>query len=238
MSVCVITRAQPGAQITGERIAELGHTPLIVPAADVRPTGASIVTQGVQALLMTSAAAARNALMEEAVLDLPVYAVGDSTAAAAREAGFSEVISAGGDGANLAVLAADRMKPSDGALLHIRGSEIAGDVLGMLTACGFETRFVEVYQTLDNPDFKGKITKIVQSDIGIVILHSPAGARRLVQALYGKSFDLGQWTAVGLSQACLSGLDNMGFCDLVFAEQPDELALIETIAALATQSST
>ena len=47
--------------------------------------------------------------------DLPVLAVGDATARAAREAGFESVTSAGGDVGDLAPLAAARCAPSAAA---------------------------------------------------------------------------------------------------------------------------
>jgi uroporphyrinogen-III synthase len=230
MSYCLITRAQPGALASATAVSELGYVPIVVPAAVISPTHVAISTGGVQALLMTSAAAARNTKTDAFVRALPVYAVGDATAESAIQAGFENVISAGGDGAALAVLAADRMKPSDGALLHVRGQEVAGDVAGMLSACGFETRFVEVYQTHDHPDFRADICSQLREKSGIILLHSPAGARRLNAAIANQAIGLAGWTAFGLSLACVMPIENSGFKALFSADRPDEEGLMEAIS--------
>jgi uroporphyrinogen-III synthase len=232
MTTCVVTRAQPGAVATADALAGYGHRPIVIPAAIITPTHARVERDGVQALLMTSAAAARHAKVHEGLRDLPVYAVGDATAQAAIDAGFTTVISAGGDGAALAVLAADRMKPSDGTLLHLRGSEVAGDVTGMLETCGFQTRFVEVYQTRDHPDFARKLLDTIENQEGIIIVHSPAGTRRVMTALYNCDAAFPRWSVVGLSPACLVDLQDKGFKALFSAPSPDENALMATIAAL------
>jgi uroporphyrinogen-III synthase len=250
MTTCLITRTQPGAQVSEAHVRAIGHKAIVVPAAVIIPTHAAIDGNGVQALLMTSAAAARHVVMTPALAALPVYAVGDATAEAATIAGFRTVISAGGDGATLAVLAADRMKTDAGALLHVRGTEVAGDVTGMLTACGFETRFIEIYDTRDHPDFKQNIVQHLRQEVGpkpgpkpgpergIVLFHSPAGARRLGQAIDGLDLDLRAWLAIGLSPACLIPAQNKGFGDLIAAVQPDEMALMEAVRLHATHSGT
>jgi uroporphyrinogen-III synthase len=229
VSLCLITRAQPGADATAATLRGLGHEAIPVPAAVIVPTYAHISIEGVQALLMTSAAAARNAISTPELRLLPVYAVGDATASAAVEAGYETVISAGGDGAALAVLAADRMEPKAGALLHLRGQEVAGDVTGMLNACGFQTRLLEVYQTNDHPDFGTKLNHHLRADEGFVLFHSPAGARRFGTAVLNKAHDLTKWHAIGLSPACLLPLEKLGFGVLTPALRPDEEALLEIV---------
>jgi uroporphyrinogen-III synthase len=236
MITCLITRTQPGALMTQALLEKHGYNPICVPAAIIVPTQARIDTSGVQALLMTSAAAARSIQVTPLMMALPVYAVGDATAEAAKAAGFNTVISAGGDGATLAVLAADRMKAGDGALLHLRGQEVAGDVTAMLSACGFETRFIEVYQTHDDPAFRADIAHHLKQSAGLVLFHSPAGARRFALAIDGAGIDLRGWGAAGLSHACVLPLQNMGFEGTFYASQPDEAALVDAIFAYVAQS--
>lgn len=229
MKACVITRTEPGAHATAEAVRDLGLTPLIMPAARVEITPATLELEGVQALLMTSAAAARAIQVTETLKALPLYAVGDATAEAAIAAGFETVISAGGDGATLAVLAADRMSPRQGALLHLRGREVAGDVTGMLRACGFEARHVEVYATHDHPDFKANIAGLLAKDSGFILIHSPAGARRLASAVSELGVGLAAWRIVGLSAACIKPLEALGFKSTRVAETPDEDALMDAL---------
>ena len=229
MKACVITRTEPGAHATSKAVRGLGLTPLIMPAARVEITPATLDLTGVQALLMTSAAAARAIQVSETLRALPLYAVGDATAEAAVAAGFENVTSAGGDGATLAVLAADRMSPRQGALLHLRGREVAGDVTGMLRACGFEARHIEVYATHDNPDFKTNITEQLTKQSGFILIHSPAGGRRLTAAVSDRVMNLGAWHVVGLSFACVKPLEELEFKSINIADSPDEEALMATL---------
>lgn len=231
MSICLITRTQPGADASVEALRHLGFEAVAVPAAIIEPVPALIDLEGVQALLMTSAAAARHVSLSPQLLALPVYAVGDMTAAIAGDIGFETVISAGGDGAALAVLAADRLKPNEGALLHIRGQEVAGDVTGMLNACGFETRFQEVYRTIDEPHFRARMQDFISHNNGAIIIHSPAGGRRIAAALTGFEKHLHRWTIFGLSSPCNGPLGTFGFKARFYAEKPDEKVLIDMISA-------
>src|SRR5271167_936074 len=87
---------------------------------------------GVQAVLCTSANGVRALARACAKRRLPLLAVGDATAAWARAEGFTAVASAGGDAADLVRLAAARLDPRGGRLLHVCGDAVAGDLVGDL----------------------------------------------------------------------------------------------------------
>lgn len=111
-------------------------TPQAVPQAEPPPAAGAI--------LLTSANGARfgAALFPSGPPRMPVWAVGDATADAARAAGFVDTRSAGGDAAALAAaVAAD---PPDGVALHLAGEAVAGDLAGGLAAAGirYERRVV------------------------------------------------------------------------------------------------
>ena len=115
----------------------LRMVPLPAPAIDL---------DGVQGLVVTSANGARAFAAACRRRDLPVYAVGDASAAAARELGFSPVESAGGDVAALADLVARHAAPGAGALFHPAGRVSAGDLAGRLQALGFSLRRSRLYE--------------------------------------------------------------------------------------------
>ncbi|MGI8842005.1 MAG: uroporphyrinogen-III synthase, partial [Caulobacteraceae bacterium] len=119
MKTVWITRAPPGAEATAERVRALGFAPVVAPLLAVRAVGEGpIDLVGVGALAFTSAnaVAAFAARSPEGVV--PVFAVGEATAAAARAAGFSAVVSADGDVAALAATIAARAGALTGAVLH------------------------------------------------------------------------------------------------------------------------
>ena len=92
-----ITRAQPGAARTADRVQALGFTPLIAPLLAVQSLSPSIDLDGMGSLAFTSVNGVASFAALSVERDLPVFAVGDATAQAARDAGFATVVSASGD---------------------------------------------------------------------------------------------------------------------------------------------
>src|SRR5258706_5479613 len=86
------------------------------------------------------------------MLELPLFAVGEHTAAAARRAGFTHVVSANGDAANLRglVLASLRAKELKKAstLLYLAGAEIARDLASELEEGGFRVVTQTTYKMI------------------------------------------------------------------------------------------
>src|SRR5271168_4100404 len=101
---------------------------------------------GVQAILCTSANGVRALARASGERGVPLLAVGDATAAGARAEGFGSVESAGGDVGDLARLAAARLRPRDGPLLHVAGNVVAGDLVGLLRAHGFTVERRVLYE--------------------------------------------------------------------------------------------
>ena len=99
---CVlITRPEPGAGETAERIRQLGFEPVQAPMLRVKVLPVRL-PGGVQAILVTSGNAIAG--LSEIDRSIRLLAVGDATADRARAAGFTDVTSAGGDAGDLAEL--------------------------------------------------------------------------------------------------------------------------------------
>src|SRR4051812_26476328 len=123
-----ITRAQPGADVTAERVRALGHDAVVAPLLAVKPLAdVHIDLSGVAALAFTSANGVRAFADVSGDRSLKVFAVGAATAAAARAAGFRSVLSADGDVDALAEGIAMRRTELRGAVLHPGAAEPAGD---------------------------------------------------------------------------------------------------------------
>ena len=92
----VILRPEPGASATAARARAMGLEPVTMPLFKVEAVDWDAPDPGLfDALLLTSANAVRYAGERlRSLRQLPVYAVGEATAAAAREAGF-EIASTG-----------------------------------------------------------------------------------------------------------------------------------------------
>lgn len=224
---CLITRTLPAARKTASILQDLGFSPIILPAANLEPTNNLIDENGVQAFLITSSNAPRLAKLNEKILEVPVFAVGDATKEAALNAGFKNVVSAGGDASALAVLVADRLNPKNGALLHLRGLEIAGDVSGLLGACGFEVRATTIYETIENKEFGEKINQILHENSGYVLFHSPKGAQRFAKYVdYNNTYN---WTAICISTAASIAIDEPSWKQVLIANKPNEEAMFSLL---------
>jgi uroporphyrinogen-III synthase len=114
----LIVRPRPGADETEARARALGLEPIVAPLFETRALDWAPPDPGsYDAILLTSANAARlGGAGLRTFLALPCYAVGERTAQAAREAGFTDVCTGPSDAAALAAMA-----KRDGArsLLHL-----------------------------------------------------------------------------------------------------------------------
>jgi uroporphyrinogen-III synthase len=104
----LVLRPQPGADETAARARALGLEPIVAPLFAVRPLAWTAPDPaGFDAVMLTSASAARQAGGGLTPFhDLPCYAVGEATAAAAREAGFADIRIGPDDGAALLLMMA------------------------------------------------------------------------------------------------------------------------------------
>ncbi|MDP3404715.1 MAG: uroporphyrinogen-III synthase [Brevundimonas sp.] len=211
-----VTRARPGAERTAERLAALGFTPLVVPLLEIRPLDVTIDLAGIEALAFTSlnGVAAFTARCGER--SLPVLAVGDATAGAARDAGFRQVHSARGDLGALAALI--RQEAAGLSILHPCAAEPAGDLAGAV-GDGANVRAVPVYGARETG-------AVPPQDWDAVLFHSPRAARALQAGIGGG-------VAVALSPAVAASLSDRGFAAVHIAASPTETALLEALARAA-----
>lgn len=168
----LITRPEPGGAETAARVAALGFEPLLAPALILAPR--RFVMPDAQALLLTSRAAARSVPVNPA---LPVFAVGEATAAEARARGFANVTAAAGTAAELARLAAARLDPAGLPLLLAVGQGYALDLAAELRGCGFRVTRRIAYAAEPAGILPPEVaTAWAAGRIGTVLFHSPRSA--------------------------------------------------------------
>ena len=222
-----VTRASPGAEATASRLTALGHAPLIAPLLAVRPiAGARLDFNRVGAIAFTSANAVKAlaAKYPQGGRALPVFAVGEATADAARAAGFADAVSADGDVAALAELIIDRKAGIAGAVLHPSALKPAGDLAGALAAAGLETRTTPIYDTVEASTLPQRAVEALAGDsVDAVLLHSPRAASVLARLLPGSAQDI---TAYALSEACAAPVREIDFKRILTAPEPAESALL------------
>lgn len=108
----LVTRPEPGASATAQRLAAHGHEALLLPCLTIKTIAPRLPAQ-LAALVVTSGQAVP--ALPAGLHNVPVFCVGDATAAKLREAGFTRVESAAGDADDLFRLIAARRLPG----LHV-----------------------------------------------------------------------------------------------------------------------
>jgi len=170
---------------------------------------------------------------------LPVFAVGDASAAAARDLGFPVVTSAAGTVEDLAALVKRRLDRIDGPLLHPAAGKLAGDLQGALGAAGFTVLRAVLYDAVPVAALsEGCVRALNDGLIDAVTFFSPrtaTGFVSLVEAA-GLADACRRLAAVCLSPAVADALSGLGWHRIAVAEWPDQAALLAALDALETRA--
>ncbi len=228
----MVTRPREEAEALSEVLAARGVGVLIEPMMQIRFPSVTLDLDGVQAVLCTSANGARALARATAERAIPILAGGDATAARARAEGFAGVASAGGDAADLVRLAADRLRPRDGRLLHVCGSVVAGDLVGDLRAHGFEVERSVLYEARPILALSTAATHALGAgEIDFALFFSPRTAAifaRLAEAA-GVAARCESVTALSISAAADKMLGRLPWRARRVAERADQLALLDLL---------
>lgn len=227
----VVTRPQPAAAATGRRLAMLGHEPILAPMLHVEATGKALPSGPFDAVAATSANAFlgfASAGLPPGLADVPLHAVGERTAAAARRAGFRDVVEADGDAAALAESLV-RSLPRASRVLYLAGTERKPVLERRLGEAGLVVAAAEVYaaRALGNVP-----AEVFAGPPPTVVLHY---SRRSAEAFVAAARAGGHEAAmVCLPHLCLSAdvagpLIEAGASVVMVASRPDEDALFARI---------
>jgi len=230
----LITRPREDAAPLAEKLKSRGHEVMVEPMLEIRfVAGATVDLNGVQALLFTSANGVRAFAAAEKRRDLPAFCVGDTTAVAARSAGFTRVESAAGNVEALANLVLQKLKPADGALLHAAASVVAGDLAGLLKKDGFELRRAVLYSAEPATALTPLTAAALKArQVDMVIFFSARTAEtfvRLVRAA-GLAGTLSKTVALGLSGQVNEAAIGLPWAMMEAARQPQEADVIRAVA--------
>lgn len=140
------TRPSPDAEAFSAAARAAGAAVILSPVMTIGfRAGAAPVAPG-EALAFTSANGVRAFARANPDRSAVVFAVGEATAEEARRAGFAAVAAAGGDVESLAALIAATKGPS--GILHLAGSDRAGDLVAALRTTGVPARRLVLYDAV------------------------------------------------------------------------------------------
>lgn len=180
---CLVTRPEPGAAATAARVAALGWEPVLAPALLL--TALPITPAPEAQAALAPSPAALPALAAVLGPDMPILAVGEGTAAAARTAGFRTVFPAAGDAASLARLAAARLDPAAGPVLLAAGRGYGDELAADLAAQGFGVLRREAYEAREVPGLPDPArAALAAGRVRAALFLSPRSARATLAQLH------------------------------------------------------
>ena len=230
----LVTRPQEDVAALSEKLVAGGHEVVSAPLLTIQLCEQVPMDRSrVQGLLATSANGVR-ALARRDDFDewrnVPLLAVGLSTAREAHALGFETVFTAGGDVVSLEQLVVEKCEPDGGPLVHLAGSVVAGDLKGRLEEQGFWIERVVLYEAVPAEVFPDTIIETLQGDVPVegVLLFSRRTAETFVRCceagdLMGK---LSHVTAYCLAASAAQPLEGLGLKEMRVASRPSEEALL------------
>ena len=217
-----VLRPEPGNTATAAAIEALGLTAIRLPLFEVHAIDwVAPDASRFDALLLTSANAPRHAGPGLAALrGLPVHAVGDATAAAARDAGLEVVAVGGRDGAAL-VAAAAASGVRRGLLLGGRDRALASDPI-----------IAEAIATYASDPMAVPVEALDRLTGSVVMVHSPRAARRVADLIDRAGIDRRTVRLAAISAAAAQAAGD-DWDRIAAAATPDDAALAALARALA-----
>lgn len=236
----LVTRPQPDNEATAATLRARGFEVLLAPMLRFEALALQDDADAhYGAVIVTSANALRGFEQHPAgqrLLELPLFAVGEHTASAARRAGFDRVISANGDAAALReeVLARVRAKElkKTSPLLYLAGADLARDIAGDLGERGLTVVTQTTYRMIPVSDLPREVSDgFAAHRIEAVLHYSRRSARAFLEAARAAGVEISALAILqcNISDPVASILRDAGATQVLVARSPDENALLEAL---------
>ena len=170
------------------------------------------------------------------LLALPLFAVGEHTAAAARRAGFTTVSASQGgvNGLRDDVVARAKAGKLDSTLplLYLAGADLARDLAGELGMRGFSVVIHTTYRMTPVSELPPEAcAAFAANEVDAVLHYSRRSARAFVDAARRGGIEI---SALAIPQCCISDavastVRDAGAARVLTARSPDEVALFEAL---------
>jgi uroporphyrinogen-III synthase len=233
----LVTRPEEASYRTAKRLETMGHRPIVLPLmrAEHHPDD---VLEGLRhphsAIAITSAEAARvlQSLGQKnyPYLNVPLFAVGEATALAARNAGFTAVEAAEGTASSMIALFGERLRQMTlhHPLLYVAGAPRTATFEAGLTELEIPFLTVQGYAMIAVPVDEAALSAALQAKpVDAVLLYSPATATRFFELpLTRRSWNVLQHTRIlclseNVAHAVPAPLQSV----VIVADRPDEDSL-------------
>lgn len=223
-----VTRTEPSNSETRARLRAMDVGALGLPVLLSRPVVSSWPGETPDALVFTSPLGVRSHCPKPRFFAKPVYTVGDRTALAAVDAGYINVRSARGNVDDLEALIRNDV-PSGRMVCHLSARQPAGSLLENLSAGGYRTARVVVYETRSVAfDELSRMLPPLDCLDGILV-HSPR-AGHIVRHVIARAKSRFDGTIFCISAAASKPFGDLKDIRTQIAVRPDETSLLALVA--------
>jgi uroporphyrinogen-III synthase len=242
----LVTRPAPDSETTAAALRAKGYGVMQPQMLRFEPVACSGLDADYGAVIVTSANALRavEGQLGEALLKRPLFAVGETTAHAARKTGFGKVTAAKNDAAALRDLVLAGVKrrqfrKSD-ALLYLAGADLAHDLASDLGAEGLNVVTVTTYRMAALSHLPREVCDAFAANTIQAVLHySQRSARAFLDASRAEGVEI---SALAVPHCCLSpniaAILHEAGAQVFSAASADEKALFAALErALRSQSA-
>ncbi|MGB9116148.1 uroporphyrinogen-III synthase [Bradyrhizobium sp.] len=236
----LVTRPHPDDETTAAGLRARGFEVLLAPMLRFEP---AVFHEDADAhygaVIVTSANALRGIgpqLKGSQMLKLPLFAVGEHTATAARDIGFEHVIPAKGDAASLRDLVTASVKAKalkkTSPLLYLAGADLARDLAGELGERGFNVVTQITYRMIPLSSLPRQVCDAFAANrIEAVLHYSRRSARAFLESVRAAGVEI---SALSIPQCCISAgvasvLRDAGATQVMVAASPDENAVFAAL---------
>ncbi|SEQ24921.1 uroporphyrinogen-III synthase [Devosia sp. YR412] len=237
----LVTRPEPDAQSTLSRLTALDIAAVVAPVMIRQAVDVSLPPpDGFTAMVLTSANAVRTLVERDVVATyahLPVFAVGDRTAADASAAGFVRVSSAAGAVQDLVnAMTISRM---GGPIFYPTGKHQSADLAKALAPLGIMVATAKIYEMVAVEALPASILdSLASGEITAVLAYSRRTAE--IFATLTAKLDRAQKQAIAmlcLGEAVAEPLLGAHFNRISLADRPDEDAMMALALAVAREQT-
>jgi uroporphyrinogen-III synthase len=242
----LVTRPAPDSETTAAALRAKGYGVMQTPMLRFEPVACSGLDADYGAVIVTSANALRavEGQLGEALLKRPLFAVGETTAHAARKTGFGKVTAAKNDAAALRDLVLASVKKrqfrKSDALLYLAGADLAHDLASDLGAEGLNVVTVTTYRMAALSHLPREVCDAFAANTIQAVLHySQRSARAFLDASRAEGVEI---SALAVPHCCLSpniaAILHEAGAQVFSAASADEKALFAALErALRSQSA-
>ena len=225
----LVTRPEPGASATAQALRSAGFDPVVLPLTGIRPLAVPETgLPAVDAIALTSANAVRYAPVSllATIRAIPLHAVGATSAQAARDAGFANVIAGPGDADGLATAMGETLAPGS-TVLYLCGKVRKPEFEQRLRSRGIRVIPIETYDTVPAEVTDGEVDKLDSGRLFAALVHSAEALA--ARPAVARSFETTRLGAISRRAAVPAEAVFAG--RIVVAREPTEAAMIEALAA-------